>query len=491
MMILCLAICGTAPPCHAFVGQQRVGGGVFARQHDVNQLISDSHWGVVTFLRRSETRPSGAQSHRMSSQDEQQSEKGFAELASALAVLDQEQKNNQNKNNRWKKLDLRTPIEKAEDKESGYSTTTDFSSLLQATQPQAAYLLEPPNGSTPTSLILFLGGAVLGTYPQVAYNEFLHRLSSKTNAAVLAIPYNVGLDHLEIAKHSEKMFSKAMEHIETKYKPEWKNALEVIPQYALGHSLGCKLHTLRMAAVPQSSVGLTGVGFMAFNNYGFSRSVGMARSFASQIFGAGPAEAQSNGFNMNTIFELVEQVTSFAGLEFTPSPKDTERIIELKLASNPELQFPRKCRLFQFEDDNLDCSTEFDACFKSDGSPENFNPDFAADAETSATGDTEVTSIVQSARTSIIPTTRLPGTHLTPVYLNVQLKDILKNTPPEAEEIAKQMTDLQGVSFGDEKELDKLVDSVVKWMQYGNEGFKDENESDPILLPPSSSAADV
>jgi len=460
-----LMLVGSKPICEAFLGSIS---GAHAKTHD--HRLNGKNRGF-TFLNRSGIVPN------MSSDAE--SDRSFAELASALAILDQEQRNNQSDKNRWVKLDLRSSVEK-QDSASGQSAykAAEFSNLLKTTQQQTAYLLEPPNGSTPTSLILFLGGAVLGTYPQVAYSEFLHRLSSKTNAAVVAVPFNVGLDHLDIAKHAEKMFSKALEHIETKHKPEWKNALEIIPQYALGHSLGCKLHTLRMAAVPQSSISLRGIGFMAYNNFGFAQSVGMARSFASQIFGVKSAEAtaRSSGFNMDMILDLVEQVTSFAGFEFMPGPKDTERIIEMKLASNSELQIARKCRLFQFEDDNLDCSLQFNNCFEA----KRFSEDLIGSGANEL-GVSEVTNIVKSIPSSIIPITRLPGTHLTPVYLNVSLKDIIKNTPPETEEIAKQITDFQGVSFGDQQELDKLVDSVVHWMQYGND--MEEENGDVLALP--------
>jgi hypothetical protein len=41
------------------------------------------------------------------------------------------------------------------------------------------YLLEPPNNSLPSCLIVFTGGAGLGTYPQIAYNELLLRISNR------------------------------------------------------------------------------------------------------------------------------------------------------------------------------------------------------------------------------------------------------------------------------------------------------------------------
>jgi len=68
--------------------------------------------------------------------------------------------------------------------------------------------------------------------------------------------------------------------------------IDSLPVYALGHSLGCKLHLIRMAAVTNSWENLKGIGFISFNNYGLPQSVSMAKSFATKLNGA--AQQQSS-----------------------------------------------------------------------------------------------------------------------------------------------------------------------------------------------------
>ena len=61
-------------------------------------------------------------------------------------------------------------------------------------------MLEPPNNSIPSCVVVFTGGAGLGQFPQVAYNELLSEISKTLNAVCLTAPYEVGLDHFGLAK---------------------------------------------------------------------------------------------------------------------------------------------------------------------------------------------------------------------------------------------------------------------------------------------------
>ena len=42
---------------------------------------------------------------------------------------------------------------------------------------EGAFVFEPPSGALPWAVVHFVGGAALGTYPHVAYGEFLARLA--------------------------------------------------------------------------------------------------------------------------------------------------------------------------------------------------------------------------------------------------------------------------------------------------------------------------
>lgn len=66
--------------------------------------------------------------------------------------------------------------------------------------PEIVYLFEPKSGAAPSCVIFFLGGAVLGQFPHICYSAFLEGVAAKMNASVIAIPYEVGLDHFAIAQ---------------------------------------------------------------------------------------------------------------------------------------------------------------------------------------------------------------------------------------------------------------------------------------------------
>ena len=95
----------------------------------------------------------------------------------------------------------------------------------------------------------------------------------------------------------------------------------------------------------------------------------------------------------------------------------------------------RKTSLFVFDNDDLDCSKEFlSNCQGSN--------DFATKPNTSG----------------------LPGTHLAPVYFKFTFDDI-DDIPNEARGMAGEaMGEFQTASFGDESDLNHLVDEICGWV---------------------------
>ena len=333
-------------------------------------------------------------------------------MTSALARLDQQWKIQQKAKpkSRWTQITLK-------------NDNDDDSDSLMA--PDQVYLLEPPSLSVPSCVIVFVGGAGLGQYPQVAYNELLIRVSDRLNAAIIAAPFAVGLDHFSLAKRVGELSRKAMIHCE-----DDPNLLYPInlPTYCLGHSLGCKLLSIYLAATDQE---FDGIGFMSFNNFAFAQTITMAKQFAQTIAGA-----QGNdftGFMKNAATQnIVNQVLDFAstavsaiGLDFTPTPAETERLVTLKFDANRQ----QRTRLFSFDDDTLDNSQDFvKACENGPG------------------------PLVSG----------LPGTHLTPVFFKFGIDDL----PEETRGMARDATGgLESASFGNEAELQALVDEVVAWIK--------------------------
>ena len=350
------------------------------------------------------------------------------EITSALARMDEQWQIQQQQapgQSRWTKLVL--PKEEGDDEDNNTENVREDPPLQQTSQDQDdfVYLLEPSNSysSAPSCLIVFVGGAGLGQFPNVAYSEFLTRLSDKLNAAVLTVPYAVGLDHFELAKQTGDRLRRAILFCQDDPKRQYPSSL---PTFALSHSLGCKLQTIYVAATSQEYQGL---GFISYNNFGFGQTIQMARSFAEQLrgsFGAGAFGGKTMGNSeeaFNMIFGLAETVLGVMGFDFSPSAADTERLISLKFQE--DLQ--RKTRLFVFDEDNLDSSEQF----------------------------------AQSCDGPGPTTSGLPGTHLTPVYFKVGFDGL----PEETRDMAKEFAGgYESASFGDEQYMNELVDEVSNWI---------------------------
>ncbi|EOD40407.1 hypothetical protein EMIHUDRAFT_222892 [Emiliania huxleyi CCMP1516] len=65
--------------------------------------------------------------------------------------------------------------------------------------------------ATPWATVHFVGGAALGIAPQLAYDTLLSRLASSADVAVIATPYELGLDHRKLARRVASDFDVALE----------------------------------------------------------------------------------------------------------------------------------------------------------------------------------------------------------------------------------------------------------------------------------------
>ena len=339
---------------------------------------------------------------------------GAGELVSALARLDQqyELSTNRRRIGEWEKLVL-------SEEPTDYKWNDDLTPP-PAMKQEYVYLLEPTPPTTPSCVILFTGGAGLGTYPHIAYSELLKRISARLNAAVIAAPYDLGIDHFEISKKNGESLRKAIIKLEDE-----RGYASSLPKFFLSHSLGCKLQTISLAATGIGS-DLQGIGFMSYNNFGFSSIVQQTKSFARELqgnIGSGMDETM-----LDNIGQFAEMAIGMIGLEFNPSPADTERIVSTKYVK--DLQ--DKTRLFVFDDDGLDSSEGFlNACQEAGGD----GPKVSG----------------------------LEGSHLGPVYINLNLDDL--DLPDEARGIAGEMSGgFQGASFGDETVMQGAVNEVCNWV---------------------------
>ena len=375
----------------------------------------------------------------------------FGELTSALATLDQQWQIEQRKGPspdkpRWSKLVL--PNEESEENED--SPPPPPFPQQQESNKDFVWMLEPPNNSIPSCVVVFTGGAGLGQFPQVAYNELLSEVSKTLNAICLTAPYEVGLDHFSLAKSTGEKLRRALLVLEDT-KLEGSRSL---PKYSLAHSLGCKLQTIYLAATGLSE-SFAGVGFLAYNNFSFARTITMARSFAQELRG-GTSMGNVNPEMINSLFDFAEMAVGAVGLEFSPTPQDTERLIQLRY--NENLQ--QKTRVFRFGSDQLDSSDEFRSACGSFGSNDSEEEEQSNNNNNnSSNNDIDVSS--------------LEGGHLTPVFFKWDANDLANDAmggfadtvSQENLNMAKEaMGGFQGASFGDEVAFGALVDEICDWV---------------------------
>ena len=124
---------------------------------------------------------------------------------------------------------------------------------------------------------------------------------------------------------------------------------------------------VRRIGIAATGIGeeLSGLGSVSYNNFGFSETISMARSFARemQVGGPGFGARSAMPFDADALFDLAGMAVSAVGLEFTPSPLDMDRIVRTRFGSN----ILKKTRMFQFEDDDLDSTRGFVACLEGVG----------------------------------------------------------------------------------------------------------------------------
>lgn len=369
----------------------------------------------------------------------------FSELTNTLARLDKQWKIQQKSisgASRWKTL--RMDVETSKETPSSDPLGALFA---DSTSKDKVYLLEPPNGSIPSCIIIFIGGAGLGTYPQIAYNELLVRLSNRLNAAVLAVPYTIALDHFALAKETGERALQAVSYCQDTFQYS-----EKLPVYSLSHSLGGKLSMIHYSAMRPEYAGM---GIVGFNNFGFGETVRMAREFAQQLQ-SNIGNGSQNGFNMppqsdaifNQIFGFAETAVSAMGIDFSPTSSQTYQLIESKF--DDEMQ--KKTRLFAMDGDTIHNSRQLaEAC-------------------------------------PSIDVAGLSGTHLTPVFFELGLDTI---PDVDARNLVKDaMGGFEKASYGDEEELNELVQEVCEWILGKSPKRRPEWKKEVPLLSPATESDD-
>ncbi|KAL7548961.1 hypothetical protein ACHAWF_012232 [Thalassiosira exigua] len=216
-----------------------------------------------------------------------------------------------------------------------------------------AHLLEPASGTSPSCIIFFLSGGVpmLSHFPEVFYKAFLERLMAKTNAAIVAIPYEAGTDHSAIALKAVRDMKNALTVLENE-----RGYFPSLPKYAIGHSGGAKMHAIGIATTDIGKI-LSGVGLMGYNDFSMAETVSSAMTFTMEMGVGGSSE--SSATQPTFLFNLASMAASALGLEFKPSPSEVDQMLQTGFSEDHQ----KKTMLFQFQTDDFDSTPKFMANF--------------------------------------------------------------------------------------------------------------------------------
>ncbi|BAY98856.1 hypothetical protein NIES37_28340 [Tolypothrix tenuis PCC 7101] len=243
---------------------------------------------------------------------------------------------------------------------------------------QGNWVLVPLN---PIGIIHFLGGAFVATAPHLTYRWVLEQLAEK-GYVVIATPFVNTLDHIAIANSVLLNFERALERLRD------SSSLRklYLPIYGIGHSMGCKLHLLIGSVLGAERAGNI---LISFNNYAAKDAI-----------------------------PLVEQLNSALAIEFTPTPLETNKLVQ-------ERYNVRRNLLIKFSNDTLDQSAA-------------------------------LSKILQERFAEMVTVQTLPGTHTTPLGQDLKWQTGASFTPLDA----------LGQWFKQEayRDLNQLKNAMLLWL---------------------------
>lgn len=291
-----------------------------------------------------------------------------------------------------------------------------------------------PADAIPWGVVHFIGGAVLGQFPELCYDALLRPLADRAGVAVVCTPYELGNDHEALSQSLTAAFETAMAAGAVRY--GWSR--ERMPRLLLGHSLGAKLQVLsccRSSAAPEAPV--AGVALMAFNNFGVEDQVRLLRETLSSLQAFSPVGGFAGMAGDQLWEELLQpaigRLAKMRGLDFKPGPEEMLELVRSRYDSGG------RTRAFRFAEDRLDCSEELLEALVERG---------AAGADCSF----------------------MAGGHLTPVFIS--LSDIADRASSSAPGMAGRVMDGvadrfmgAGGALGNEAELEVLIEGLVTWIR--------------------------
>ena len=228
---------------------------------------------------------------------------------------------------------------------------------------EKCWVLFPENDTPPAGVVHFCGGAFASAAPVLTYRLFLETLSQKGALVVVATPYATSFDHLRVADEVQFAFDRAVRALAQRLPAD-------LPVWGMGHSMGALAQCLVASryAVPRA-----GNVLISFNNKPASDAIPLfgpvvsplaqglnplvtgittspfrpgVDSLAQQLRNAAPSVVREALPLLDQLEGLALDVTS-GRTEFTPSPPETQRLIQANY------RVPRTL-LIRFKDDSID-----------------------------------------------------------------------------------------------------------------------------------------
>lgn len=243
------------------------------------------------------------------------------------------------------------------------------------------FLLRPPEGVEVKAVLHFLGGAFVGAAPHITYGYLLNGLAEE-GFVVVATPYPIGFDYLEVCDGILERFEQAALPLAQQYGP--------LPVIGIGHSLGALLQLLITCLFPDTPRAANAL--LSFNNKPAKQAVPgfeeLVIPLVSALLAEGSPQLQiaealwASRINFANIvediaasplaplavekeliplarqaLELVEQVPPLlrqladGAREFTPNPEETKEVVK-------RMYRARRTLVVRFNNDSLDESED-------------------------------------------------------------------------------------------------------------------------------------
>ena len=136
------------------------------------------------------------------------------------------------------------------------------------------YILRTPDPSQPPrALIHFLGGALVGAAPDIAYRYILERLSAQ-GYLIVATPYNLSFDYLTTCDTILDKFERIAPMLARQY--------GAVPVVGVGHSCGALLHLLITTLFPDTPRAANAL--ISYNNKEVKDAVPLFEELVSPFF---------------------------------------------------------------------------------------------------------------------------------------------------------------------------------------------------------------